>query len=76
MSTGKKSTNKKTPLLPLPIPEMPNMRTHADLFGPMMMVNSNKTFVLCKTDTFIKYAIVTVIANKEAETVTDAIYKE
>jgi hypothetical protein len=32
--------------------------------------------VLCITDAFTKYAIVTAIANKEAETVTDAIYKE
>jgi hypothetical protein len=34
----KKSTNKWTPLAPLSIPERPNLRTHANLFGPMLTV--------------------------------------
>ncbi len=38
----KKSTNKQTPLAPLPIPERPNLRIHADLFGPMITADSNK----------------------------------
>jgi hypothetical protein len=42
----------------------------------MITANSNKTFVLCITDAFTKYAVVTVIENKNAETVADAIYKE
>jgi transposase InsO family protein len=70
----KKSTNKRTPLAPLPIPDCPNLRIHADLFGPMLTADSNKKFVLCITDAFTKYAVVTAIANKEAETVVDAIY--
>jgi hypothetical protein len=72
----KKSTNKRTPLAPLPIPDRPNLRIHADLFGPMLTADSNKKFVLCITDTFTKYAVVTAIANKEAETVADAIFKD
>jgi transposase InsO family protein len=72
----KKSTNKKTPLAPLPIPDRPNLRIHADLFGPMLTADSNKKFVLCITDAFTKYAVVTAIANKEAETVADAIYRD
>jgi Integrase zinc binding domain len=32
----KKYTNKRTPLAPLPILEHPNLRIHADLFGPMI----------------------------------------
>jgi hypothetical protein len=32
--------------------------------------------VLCITDAFTKYAIVNAISIKEAEIVTDAIYKE
>jgi len=73
----KKSTNKITPLAPLPIPDRPNLRIHADLFGPMLTVDSNKKFVLCITDAFTKYAVVTAIAtNKEAETVADAIYRD
>jgi transposase InsO family protein len=72
----KKSMNKKTPLAPLPIPDRPNLRIHDDLFGPMLTADSNKKFVLCITDAFTKYAVVTAIANKEAETVADAIYKD
>jgi len=72
----KKSTNKRTPLAPLPIPECPNLWIHADLFGPMITVDSNKKFVLCITDAFTKYAVVTAIASKDAEMVADAIYKD
>jgi hypothetical protein len=72
----KKSTNKKTPSAPLPILELPNLQVHADLFGPLITADSNKKFVLCITDAFTKYAVVTTIANKDAETVDDAIYKE
>ena len=41
----------------------------------MLTADSNKKFVLCITDAFTKYAVVTAIANKVAETVADAIYK-
>jgi hypothetical protein len=72
----KKSTNKRTPLVPLPIPDRPNLQVNADLFGPMITADSNKKFVLCITYAFTKYAVVTAIANKDAEMVADAIYKE
>jgi hypothetical protein len=72
----KRITIKPTPLQPLPIPERPNWRIHADLFGPMLTADSNKKFVLCITDAFTKYAVVTSIQNKNAETVADAIFKE
>jgi transposase InsO family protein len=72
----KKSTNKRTPLVPLPIPDHPNLRIHPELFGPMLIANSNKKFVLCITDAFTKYAVVTAIANKEAETVADALHRD
>ncbi len=42
----------------------------------MLTAQSNKTFVLCITDAFMKYAIVTAILNKEAETVANAINKD
>jgi Integrase core domain len=42
----------------------------------MLTADSNKKFVLCITDAFTKYAMVTAIANKEAETVADAIFKD
>jgi hypothetical protein len=42
----------------------------------MLTAESNKKFVLCITDVFTKYAVVTAIANIEAETVADAIFKD
>jgi len=42
----------------------------------MLTADSNKKFVLCITNAFTKYAVVTAIANKEAETVVDAILKD
>jgi hypothetical protein len=42
----------------------------------MLTADSNKKFVLCITDGFTKYAVVTLIQNKNAETVADAIFKE
>jgi len=42
----------------------------------MLTADSNKKFVLCITDAFTKYAVVTSIQNKNAETVADAIFKE
>ncbi len=42
----------------------------------MLTADSNKKFVLCITDAFTKYAVVTAITNKEAEMVADAIFKD
>jgi hypothetical protein len=42
----------------------------------MLTADSNKKFIVCITNAFNKYAVVSVISNKEAETVADAIYKE
>jgi len=42
----------------------------------MITVDSNKKFVLCITDAFTKYAVVTAIVNKDAEMVADAIYRD
>ncbi len=42
----KKSTNKQTPLAPLPILDCPNLRIHVDLFGPMLTVIKNSSFSL------------------------------
>jgi hypothetical protein len=69
----KRTTIKPTPLQPLPVPERPNWKIKADLFEPMLTADSNKKFVLCITDAFTKYAVVTWIQNKNAETVADAI---
>ncbi len=42
----------------------------------MITADSNKKFVLCISDAFTKYAVVTAIASKDAETVADAIYRD
>jgi hypothetical protein len=76
LSAMKASACQPTPLAPLPIPEQPNWRIHADLFRPMLTADSNKKFVLCITEAFTKYATVTVIPNKIAETVAEVIFKE
>jgi transposase InsO family protein len=70
----KQSRQKKTPLVPLPIPDQPNIRIHADLFGPMLGSDKKSAYILCITDAFTKYAVVTKIDNKDAETVAKAIF--
>jgi len=40
----------------------------------MLTANSNKKFVLCITNAFTKYTVVTLIQKKNAETVADAIF--
>ncbi len=43
-------------------------------FWPNVHSGHNKKFVLCITDAFTKYAVVTAIAKKDAEMLADAIY--
>ena len=70
----KLSRQKKPPLAPLPIPDQPNIRIHADLFGPMLGSDKKSAYILCITDAFTKYAVVVKIDNKDAETVAKAIF--
>jgi Integrase core domain len=42
----------------------------------MLTADSNKKLLLCITDALTKYAVVTSIQNKNAETAADAIFKE
>jgi hypothetical protein len=72
----KQSKHKNLPLTPLPIPDMPNIRLHADLFGPMVDANKKSAYILCMTDAFTKYAVVTSIPNKDAQTVAKAIFEQ
>jgi hypothetical protein len=76
MPTTKKSTNKPPPLQPLPNQNHPNIRIHADLFGPMLAAGRQHKYILCITNPFTKYALVTAIENKEAKTVAKAIFNE
>jgi hypothetical protein len=42
----------------------PNVKIHADLFGPMIGVEKKSVYILCITDAFTKYAVVTKINNR------------
>jgi Integrase zinc binding domain len=65
-----KTTKKKNqPLAPLPIPDTPNLRIHADLFGQMIDASRKSADIPCITDAFTKYAVVTSIPNKDVQTV-------
>jgi len=56
-------------------PDQPNIRVHADLFGPLKTSGKGNKFVLVITDAFSKYTVVVAIPNKEAETVSEAIFQ-
>ncbi len=76
MPKTKNSTEKNAPLSPLPIPDSPNTRIHADLFGPMVDLSKKSANILCITDAFTKYAVVVSIPNKDAQTVAKAIFEQ
>jgi hypothetical protein len=61
----RKTTPKKNaPLSPLPIPDCPNTRIHADLFGPMVDLSKKSAYILCITDAFTKYAVVVLYSKQ------------
>ena len=59
---------------PNPICTEPNQRVHADLFGTLKAPGRSKKYILCITDAFTKYVELVVVPDKEAETVSDAIF--
>ena len=61
-------------LSPLPQCTEPNQRIHADLFGPLRTSGNSKKFILCITDAFTKYVELVALPDKEALTVTSAIF--
>ncbi len=58
----------------LPQPTEPTQRVHADLFGPLKMTDSGKKFILCMADALTKYVELVPLPNKEANTITNAIF--
>jgi hypothetical protein len=72
----KTARKKNQPLAPLPIPDMPNIRIHADLLGPMVDATRKSAYILCITDAFTKYTVVTSISNKDTQTVAKAIFEQ
>jgi transposase InsO family protein len=67
---------KNQPLAPLPIPDTPNTRIHADLFGPMVDATKKYAYILRITDAFTKYSVVISIPYKDAQTVVKAIFEQ
>ncbi len=65
----KSSRAKLVPLVPLPIPDQPNIRINADPFGPMLGTDKKLAYILCIPDAFTKYAVITKVDNKDVETV-------
>ena len=61
-------------LTPLPQCSAPGQRVHVDLFGPLKTSESGKKYILVMTDAFSKYAEIVSTENKEAETVSLAIF--
>ena len=69
-----KMNKNKEPLHPLQVPDVPNCRVHADLFGPLKTSETGNKYVLVITDAFSKWTELVAIPNKEAETVAAAMY--
>ena len=65
-----------TLLSPLPQCTEPNQRIHADLFGPLKTSENSKKYILCITDAFTKYVELVALPDKEALTVTSAIFSK
>ena len=61
-------------LAPLPQCTEPNQRIHADLFGPLKTTDSAKKYILAMTDACTKYVELVALPDKEALTVTSAIF--
>lgn len=59
---------------PLPIPDAPNVAVHVDLFGPLKPSSKGNKYILVMTDRFSKWTEAIPLANKEAETVGEAIF--
>ena len=63
---------KPSPMKSLPVPQRPNERVHIDLFGPLKTSGAGNKHIMVMTDAFTKYAELTAILDKTAETVARA----
>ena len=65
-----------SPLNPLSTDGEPNLRVHIDLFGPLKLRSApGKKNIMVMTDAFSKYAELTAIEDKKAETLAKAFIK-
>ena len=72
-SKNPKNFSSNMPLAPLPTPTEPNVRIHADLFGPLPKSPTGNKWILTMTCAFSKFVRVVPLPNKEAQTVATAI---
>ncbi len=73
---ARRTDHKAPPQLLSPLPQCsePNQHIHCDLFGPLKISGNEKKFILCMTDAFTKYVELAALPDKEALTVTSAIF--
>jgi hypothetical protein len=55
-------------------PTEPIQRVHINLFGPLKTTKNGKKFMLCIIDAFTKYIQLVTLPNKEATTMSAAIF--
>ena len=74
----RKTDHRPPPQLLSPLPQCsePNQRIHADLFGPLKTTDSSKKYILAMTDACTKYVELVALPDKEALTVTSAIFSK
>jgi hypothetical protein len=72
----RRTDHKAPPQLLSPLPQCtePNQRIHCDLFGPLKISGNAKKYILCMTDAFTKYVELVALPDKEALTVTSAVF--
>ncbi|MGV1013323.1 MAG: DDE-type integrase/transposase/recombinase, partial [Flavobacterium sp.] len=75
---SRRNTDKPRPPLLTSMPQCTslNQRVAIDLMGPLRTSTQGKKYVLCMTDAFTKYAEITAVDNKEANTVARALFEK
>ena len=67
---------KHAPQQPLPLPDGPGQRVHADIHGPLKTSKAGKSYLLVITDAWSKWTEVIALDRKDAETVGQAIFDQ
>ena len=68
------SSKYHAPFRPASVPTEPNFRIHTDLMGPLKTEKGGTKYILVITDAFSKYAVVSAIPDKNAQTVAEEIF--
>jgi hypothetical protein len=74
----RKMDHRPSPQLLAPLPQCsePNQLIHADLFGLLKTTDTSKKYILAMTDACTKYVELVALPDKEALTVTSAIFSK